>query len=110
MRKTESAVGRSKINKRQDLRPDSDVSTSEATTFARYLPGIHAIRESTAAPPVLVDHLRRRLNCLAIDAIGHSSRVLYARGLIRRLSIAKCRLHNTRDISFNLILVYPLGM
>lgn len=34
----ESAVGRSKINKRQDMRPDLDVSTSEAVTFARYLP------------------------------------------------------------------------
>jgi len=28
-------------------------------------------REPAAAPPVLVDRLRRRLNCLAFDAIGH---------------------------------------
>ena len=62
----ESAVGGSKINKRQDMWPDLDVSMSEAVTFARYLPGIHAIREPAAAP-----RLRRRLNYLAFDAIGH---------------------------------------
>ena len=62
----ESAVGRSKMNKRQDMRPDLDVSMSEAVTFARYLPDIHAIREPAAAP-----RLVRRLNYLAFDAIGH---------------------------------------
>jgi len=34
----ESAVGRSKINKRQDMRSDLDVSPSEAVTFVRFLP------------------------------------------------------------------------
>lgn len=34
----ESAVGRSKVNKCQDMRPGLDVSTSEAVMFARYLP------------------------------------------------------------------------
>lgn len=67
----ESAAGRSKINKHQDMRPDLDVPTSEAVTFARYLPSIHAIRGPAGTPPVLVDRLRRRLNCLAFDAIGH---------------------------------------
>lgn len=62
----ETAVGRSKINMRQGMRPDLDVSTSEAVTFARYLPGIHAIREPAAAP-----RLRRRFNYLAFEAIGH---------------------------------------
>lgn len=42
--------------------------------------------------------------------MGTASRVLYVRGLVRRLSIVKCRLHSTRDIPFNLILVYPLGV
>ena len=47
-----------------------NVSTSEAVTFARYLPGIYAIREPAAAL-VLVDRLCRRLNCLAFDEIRY---------------------------------------